>query len=366
MVSRKTQLALCGVVMFAVSAPALAGHYEAGQRAYEKRDYATALREWQAGADAGELESGYELSIMYRDGEGVPQDRAKFFALARRAAEAGYYLAQENMVASYHQGIGVKADDAEATRWVRRRAEQGDSKAMRDLAWALRTGTGVAVDKAGAAEWYERSFLYDDFNPAVVPHIEWDKYPASAVTYDELVEKGDLPKPDLKARFRATLARADAGDGEAQFQVAMMYLIARGAKADRAKMVEYLRKAADQGHAMAQLRLANTYIQGIGGNPVDEKKAAYWLYQAALQKNPFAVSLLGASYWGARGVAEDRTLGNALMAVGAFYGDRELARMVRRRRVDGPPDAVDASDAIAYKCFAQGMRACLPSAPDGP
>jgi len=363
MTSKRMRLVLCGLVGIAAASPALAGHYEVGQRAYIAHDYATASREWQAGADAGELDSTYELSVMFRDGEGVPKDQAKGFALALRAAEAGYYLARQGMTNYYHKGIGIKVDDVEATRWVKRGADQGDSNAMRDYAYALRTGIGVPVDKAAAVDWYERSFLYDDFSTAHVPMIgesDWSKYPFTTATYDELIEKGDLPKPDLPARFHTMLARADGGDAEAQFEVAMMYFVGRGTRSDRAKTVDYLKKAADQDHAMAQLRLANTYIQGVAGNPHDEAKAAYWLRRSAVQKNPFALTLLGGSYFGGHGVIEDDKLGFALMMLGAFYGDRDAAKIAMRARLSAPAALVDAANVIAYRCIAQGIVACLP------
>lgn len=362
MMPKKMKRALCGIVCLAAASPAIAGHYEAGQRAYSAHDFATALREWQAGADAGELDSAYELSVMFRDGEGVARDQAKGFALARRAAEAGYYPAREAMTNYYHRGIGIKADDVAATEWVKRGADQGDSRAMRDYAYALRKGIGVPVDKPAAVDWYERSFLYDDVlaTPVPVAESDWEKYPATTSGYEDLVAKGELPKPDLPARFRAMLARADSGEAEAQFEVAMMYLVGRGTKTDRTKMIGYMKKAAEQNHAMAQLRLANTFIQGVAGNPHDEVRAAYWLRRAAIQKNAFALTLLGGAYFGARGVAKDANLGFALMLLGAFYGDREMGKISMHARLSAPPALVDAGNAIAYRCVAHGIDSCLP------
>lgn len=364
MIGKKAALVLGGLVMAIAPGLAVAGHYEAGYRAYEKRDLAGALKEWQAGADAGEMDSTYELAIMFRDGEGIPADKAKAFALTKRAAEAGYYSAVKNMVASYHQGIGVPADDVQATAWLLRGAETGDSDAMRRYGAALRTGAGVKADRKAAADWYERSFLYDDFASAkgiMISESDWNKYPMTTAGYDELVEAGSLPKPDLEARFRAILAKADGGDAEAQFQTAMMYYIGRGTKVDLAKMTVYLTRAADNGHAMAQMRLANTYIQGLGGNERDGKKAAHWLRQAALQKNPFALSLLGVSYLGGLGVPRDPTLGMALVSLGAFYGDKDVVKTALHARLTMDAAVVDAFDAVAYKCVAQGMQACLPA-----
>ena len=48
--------------------------FDEGDAAYKKRDYATALREWQPLAEQGHAEAQYMLGVMYDKGEGVPKD----------------------------------------------------------------------------------------------------------------------------------------------------------------------------------------------------------------------------------------------------------------------------------------------------
>ena len=45
-----------------------------GWDAYEKGDYATALREWEPLAKQGDADAQYNLGLMYANGEGVLQD----------------------------------------------------------------------------------------------------------------------------------------------------------------------------------------------------------------------------------------------------------------------------------------------------
>ncbi len=45
-----------------------------GLDAYNKKDYATALREWKPLAEQGNAFAQYNLGIMYRQGNGVSQD----------------------------------------------------------------------------------------------------------------------------------------------------------------------------------------------------------------------------------------------------------------------------------------------------
>ncbi len=61
------------MLMFGLAAPAWAGFNE-GVAAYERGDYATALREWHALAERDNTTAQLNLGLMYAKGEGVPQD----------------------------------------------------------------------------------------------------------------------------------------------------------------------------------------------------------------------------------------------------------------------------------------------------
>ena len=48
--------------------------YDEGKAAYERKDYATALREWRPLAEKDDATVQYNLGAMYENGRGVPQD----------------------------------------------------------------------------------------------------------------------------------------------------------------------------------------------------------------------------------------------------------------------------------------------------
>ena len=75
-------------VGLAVAAPALAG-YDEGLSAYQNQDYATALRELQPVADQGDGQAQRLLGLMYRDGQGVPQDAVRAYMWLDLAATNG-------------------------------------------------------------------------------------------------------------------------------------------------------------------------------------------------------------------------------------------------------------------------------------
>ena len=55
----------------------LSGPVKDGKAAYDKNDYATALRLFRPLADKGDALAQYSLGIMYDNGEGVTQDQAE-------------------------------------------------------------------------------------------------------------------------------------------------------------------------------------------------------------------------------------------------------------------------------------------------
>jgi TPR repeat protein len=57
--------------------------------AYDKGDYATALRLWQPLAEQGDVRAQTNLGLMFYTGQGVPQDLAVAVTWYRKAAEQG-------------------------------------------------------------------------------------------------------------------------------------------------------------------------------------------------------------------------------------------------------------------------------------
>ncbi len=102
-----------------------AGPLDEGEAAYDRGDYATAVRLWRPLAEQGVVTAQNNLGVMYEKGEGVPQDYAEAVKWYRLAAEQGYAIAQFNLGFVYAEGQGVPQDYALAVKWYRLAAEQG-------------------------------------------------------------------------------------------------------------------------------------------------------------------------------------------------------------------------------------------------
>lgn len=122
-------------LLLSLSLTLAAADFSAGLNAYQKKDYATAAREWRALAEKGDAPSQFNLGLLYVDGLGVPQNFTEAAAWFERSAQQDYEKAQLNLGAMYGSGRGVKRDYVQAYKWLNVCAAKGDQKcvAQRDL-----------------------------------------------------------------------------------------------------------------------------------------------------------------------------------------------------------------------------------------
>ena len=134
---------------------ALRADFAAGMRAYEQRDYATAVKEWRPLAEAGDAPTQFNLGLMYLDGVGVPQSSEHAIEWFRRAADQGYAKAQYNLGSLYAVGRGVRKDLITAHMWMNLCAASGDAKCstQRDLLGGRMKARDVATAQRRAADW---------------------------------------------------------------------------------------------------------------------------------------------------------------------------------------------------------------------
>jgi TPR repeat protein len=150
----KLPIALLAAFVFVGCSTVSADYYEQGHVAYERGDYATALKEWKQGAEQGDPKSQYELGLSYAKGEGAPRDDAEAVKWYRKAAEQGEGASQNNLGLMYSEGRGVPKDDTEAAKWYYRAARHGSLAGIFHLALSYEKGRGVSQDYNIAAITY--------------------------------------------------------------------------------------------------------------------------------------------------------------------------------------------------------------------
>ncbi len=164
--------------------------------------------ELQKQAESGDFRAQGKLALMYRKGEGVPQDDQEAVKWWRRAAdqehaaEQGHASVLSVLGAIYHHGESVPQDYAEAWKWYRFSAEQGWAAAKHALGCMCYKGEGVSQDYAEAMKWFRLA--------------------------------------------------ADQGYAEAQFNLGVMYDNGQGVPQDYPEAAKWYRLAAEQGIATAK------------------------------------------------------------------------------------------------------------------
>ena len=212
------------------------------------KSYAEAAGYYLKAAEAGHVASMTRYALFAKDGIGIPKDEALAAKWFREAAEGGQDAAMTNLGSLYETGRGVKQDFAEAARWYRAAVDKGHMFAMHRLALLYEAGRGVKVDNEEAV--------------------------------------------------RLLRAASDKGLSEATSWLADKYEQGRGIPKDaaeahrlNARAADQVRRAAEQGNAVATFNLGILYRIGKGVARSDTE-AAYWVVRSLKLGDKYLVSEL--------------------------------------------------------------------------
>ena len=127
---------------------------DAAYAAYQKGDYALALRLAGPVADHGDSRAQSLLGLMYSNGQGVQRNEAEAIKWYRRAADRGDADAQAKIGDMYFEGREVAQDYSEAGRWYQFAADHGNAAAQYNLGILYAKGEGVPLDNVLAHMWF--------------------------------------------------------------------------------------------------------------------------------------------------------------------------------------------------------------------
>jgi TPR repeat protein len=272
------------LLMMLLTAGAHAGSVE-GRLAYRKGDYSKALREFGDGTQAGPV-GAFFLSLMQLRGEGLPKNEVRGIELLSFSAEEGYSAAQYLLGQKFLYGRGVKKDK-------------------------------------GAALSYLLAASPDDYR---------------AVALLKIIEKGSQGEKKDRERVVAEVKRkAKNGDPQAQYTLALMYLVGDGVPKDGVEEVRWYRAAAARNARSAfMLSLMYQHGEGVPNNPVE---AFRFMKLAAMQHDFRAQYYLGTYYYNGTGSPIDRVAAAAWFRSSAEGGfaDAQLAYGMVLLSGDGIP-----------------------------
>jgi hypothetical protein len=144
-------LVRASLMLVAIGGAATAGPMEDAVAAYQRGDYATALRLWHPLAEQGDADAQFHLGVMYESGQGVLRSEAEAIKWYRKAAEQDDAVAQFNLGVMYAKG--VSPNHVEAALWYRCAADHGLAGAQFNLGMMYVEGQGVSRDYVQAHMW---------------------------------------------------------------------------------------------------------------------------------------------------------------------------------------------------------------------
>lgn len=113
-----------------------------GVEAWEKADYATAIKKWRPAATAGDADAQFNLGQAYKLGWGVPMDLPVATEWFRKAAAQGHLRAEEN----YALLLFRSGKRTEAMPIIEKSAARGEPRAQYILGTALFNGENIGKD----------------------------------------------------------------------------------------------------------------------------------------------------------------------------------------------------------------------------
>jgi TPR repeat protein len=116
------------------------------------------------------------------------------------------------------------------------------------------------------------------------------------------------PPPTREAPTIHVLRKAEKGDMESQFSLGEYFIHYKDGnenKEDFDEAINWLQKAAEQGHSNSQFLLARCFFNGDGFISDDKEEAVQWFRKAADQDNRAAQYYLGCCYYNGDGVEKD-------------------------------------------------------------
>ncbi len=208
---------------------------------YYTNAYATALGFCTRSAQAGDSQSQYILGLMHLNGLGTPKNRHEAIKWLQASAQQSYAAAR------------YKLDQLNSTP-----APAPSNQAFRQLAEKMLQRSAPTTDSGNIA-------TASDHAEATQPN------------------SAPITPPDDRALFQQHRSAAQLGSVQDQFLLGLFYLEGRGVQKNEKKAGRWIKTAARNGLAEAQLSMGLLYYRGYNKSAPDVKKAAYWFAQAAEQ-----------------------------------------------------------------------------------
>ena len=338
----------------------------------EQRAFAKRIKE----ARLGEASAQYDVALMYANGLGVQKSIEQALIWTESAAKKGHAAAQYLLGTAYQGGLGAPKDPVQAMAWLLKATESGSDKAPLKLAkilsleaQALEANFMLAAAERGVAEAQLAVANNSALDAEAADGVDWTRRaakqglaaaqfalgarleaePDAAVEadsaehwYREASAQGHpgaqlaLVRLDQQGRGRTISAKAGGrkaaarerrglddrwdryaarGTSHDQYQLGLMYQAGHGVDKSVKHARTWFQKAADAGHAEAQLALGNLLVTNA------PTEALPWFHKAAAQGVVKAQLRIAESFKTGQGQAQSASRSLLYYAQAALNGD---------------------------------------------
>lgn len=197
------------------------------------------------------------------------------FELFKKAALAGYAVAQYNLAYCYERGYGVTMNTSLSFDFYSRAASQNYADAIYKLGECYRYGFGVKKDLVKALEYYQKAASQGSDDACV----------RIAVYY---MEGKEVQKDYFKA-MRFLQQPAQNGNAEAQYCLGKIYADGDGVEQNKELAFRWMKQAAEHGYKDAMYMLGDYYAIGFG---VEQNKTQSDMWYKQSGKKPKSDNVL--------------------------------------------------------------------------
>lgn len=282
-------------------------YLEDGKVAYEKKDYALALKNYKKAAERNEAEAQYRIGVMYFLAEGVKEDNEAAASWFKLAASQGHVDAQIELAGMYVRGDWVKQDYVEAARLFKLAAAQGSDIAQIRLAHMYELGKGVKQDYVEAMRLFKLAVAQGSDDAK-----RW---------LADMYEDGKGVKQDYVEAVRWYKLAAEQGNMDAIFKLAEAYKDGRGVVKNNTEAIRLYTQAAEKGDTTSQMHLFKIYEYGIGVAK-DSAKAAH-MNKLLAETMRYYKFMLALRYENGNGVVQDYAEAVRWYRLAAAEGDED-------------------------------------------
>ncbi len=333
-----------------------------------------------AGEDDAQAQN--ELATAYATGTGVKQDRQQALQWMLQSAEGGDPIAMERLAEVFRTGEILlekvtPIDLPRAMTWYKKAVKSGNTDALfglarvyqqtQDSALALETfrQSGYVHGKRESMREYGMMLFHGNGAPAnqkrgreiiaeaALMDQEFSELGCKylADNYDVKLEMPKSAEERLqrkylleKFQFGCLLKRAEAGDVDAQVEIAHKYIFGgRETEMNRDKSYFWFKRAAEAGDAEAQYEMGRAVEAGAGGFHRDPADAFAWFKKSADQGYRYALREAGRCLYLGEGTPQDFTAAGVYFERAVKQRDTESMVFLGKMLQDGTGVKKDAA-----------------------